>query len=205
MSLTKYTPSKGLFFGGIQVMTPATVARWSNQFNAPPKTLGGLKLYKPHEIIDGGSIGYRPENQSYTTVGRSMLFNGGDSSVVLQQQEHSPIVHKQLTPLQSTESSIFRPQIRSSIISTPTIASSQPVMRSPYYRSIDPHGLANYLDIRYEDLSREIERARFQRKLERMEDEYKKERRKTPTKRAKRKTPKRKTTGRKKAKSKKRK
>lgn len=210
VSLTKYTPSKGLFIGGEQVMTTDTVTRWSKQFNAPPKTLGGLKLKKPQEIIHGGSIGYRPENQSYAMVGRSTLFQGGShgdtvthpgSSVTLTEFHHEPIVHK--PALVPSVSSSFRPAPTpsySTVISTPSLSS---VRRTPCYRSMDPYGMANYLDIRYEDLAREIERARFQRKLESLEEEYRKIPKKTTRRR---KTPKRKTTNsRKKSKTKKKK
>jgi hypothetical protein len=214
INLTKYIPSKGVFFGGVQVMTPDTVSRWSRQFNAPAKTLGGLRLFNPQQIIRGGSIGYRDENQSYATVGRSTIFGGNG----LIQSESTSFQAAVPTLTQSSSSSFMarpQPQVQTrstpniSVISTPHIASSRPLIRSPYSQT-DPYGMANYLDLRYEDLSREIERARFQRKLERLEDEYAKERKKkTPRKRKtsqkKRKTPKRKTTSRKKSKGKKRK
>lgn len=225
-NLTKYVPSKGLFFGGSQVMTPNTVSRWAGQFNTNPKVLGGLRLLNPQQIINGGNIGYRPENQSYATIGRSTIFQGGahgdqfqhlGKNVTLTEHHHDPILHRQIPTLTQSTSSTFSPRVlpqpqvqtRStptiSVISTPHISSSRPLIRSPYLHT-DPYGIANYLDLRYEDLSREIERARFQRKLERLEDDYTKttrRRKKTPQKR--RKTPKRKTTRRKKSKAKKKK
>lgn len=170
---TRYYPNKGLYFGGQQVMTPETVQRWTKQFKAGTKDLTGLVLKKPNQIAGGKCIGYRPEHQTYINIGRNEVIRGGN----LIQQESSSFTPKS-TPLIQTQSSSFSPRPS---ISTPSLYNTRPT--TPSYPHIDPYGASTYLGLSYADLSREIERARFQRKLELLEDEYRKPRRKSTKRR----------------------
>lgn len=173
---TKYYTNKGLYFGGQQVMTPDTVQRWTKQFKAGTKELTGLVLKTPQEIAGGNLIGYRPEHQTYLNIGRAGLIRGG---TLLEPKESSSFIPKP-PPLTQTTTSSFVPK-PTSTISTPSLYNTRPT--NIIYPHIDPYGASSYLGLSYTDLSREIERARFQRKLELLEEEYRKERKKKPKRR----------------------
>ena len=180
-ALTKYVPNKGLFIGGEMIMNNSDVTKWSQQFHSSPSVLGGLRLLSPDVIRGGNNIGHRPENMTYTTIGRPSLTGGN----LIQREETWGTEQGTGNPIRMTDGrdgltkdrivhtyppviTPYRPS-NSTTISTPRISPYSP---SPVTMYRDPYRLRGYLDLTYDELARDIERARFQRKLELLEKEY---------------------------------
>ena len=210
---TKYIPSKGLFYGGEQVMDTGTVERWSKQFKAHPNVLGGLKLLTPEKIARGDHTGYFPENQTFVSLNRNNLVSGGGrtlSDIYRPAPAPAPVPVPVPVPVPAprTLSSIplaqppryLPPQPLpqyTNVITTPRIE-PRVINKPVFYR--DPFEIRRYLDLDYNDLVKEIERARFKRKLEELEEELKPKKKKSRSRKKKSSAKKKKSSSKKKRK-----
>ena len=135
---TVYYPKKGLYLGGDKVLSDEDVSQWCREHKSKPSELEGLQLATPSAIRGGVTLIAEEQN----------LFKPRPSPLELTQQPTS-----------------FQASPPASPISRPSIS-------NPVYirRPVIPYGYTNpdlgFQNLRYDELVREIERARIRRRLD---------------------------------------